>query len=350
MTPTPPRRRGWRIAVAVLGTLVLLGAGAYIALLRAFPPERLAALLADEVRAVTGRDFRIGGALSIRLLPAIAVVAEDVALGNAAWGSRKEMATVKRAAFALALAPLLDGRLHVLSVDVDGADVLLETDDRGHANWIFEQRAAREPRPQAEDAAAPPPVRLDRVTLSDSRFAFRVGLTKATHAVDIESLQAVSQGEQTAVSVRFGGRHGWRLDGKTGRYEALARGGADWPFDLQLATDGARLAATGTLDAAGTLHAKVSARIERAAALAPLLDAAALPMPIEANATLERTATAVAANGLRASIGGQELSGRLTVHTRPGGPRIEADLAAPTIDLPRWGLAPAAAAAAPGAA
>src|SRR5882672_186862 len=100
MTDTlPGRRRWWRIALIALGTVVLPLAVAYVALSRAFPPARLAALLADEVQAATGREFRINGGLSFQLLPTIAVVAKDVALGNAPWGSRKEMATVKRAAF-----------------------------------------------------------------------------------------------------------------------------------------------------------------------------------------------------------------------------------------------------------
>ena len=90
---TQPRRRWWRIVLVALGVLAMLLVAGYVALLRAFPPQRLAALLSDEIRSATGRDFRIVGALSFRLWPTIAVVAEDVTLGNAAWGTRREMAT-----------------------------------------------------------------------------------------------------------------------------------------------------------------------------------------------------------------------------------------------------------------
>ncbi|HEU5294731.1 MAG TPA: AsmA family protein [Burkholderiaceae bacterium] len=342
MTASSPRRhRWWRIALVVLGAAVLVLAGAYVALLRAFPPARLAELLSEQVRAATGRDFRIGGGLSLQLLPTIAVVAKDVVFANAPWGSRPEMATVKRAAFEVAVSPLLDGQLHVLSVDIDGADVLLETDERGRANWIF-ARDESAPKTTTGDRGAPPPVRLDRLKLSDSRFAFRVGLTKVTRAVDIEALQVVNQGDRNTVSARFGGQHRWRLEGKTGRYEALVQGEADWPFEARLSSDGATLAADGSLDTGGTLQAKVSLRIDSVAALAPLLgDASALPLPIDASATLRRSATTVTLDALSASIGGQRLSGKVTVHTRPSGPRVEMELAAAAIDLSRWGIQPA---------
>ncbi len=162
--PLPKRTRWWRIALIALAALVLLLAIGYVALIRAFPPERLAALLADEVQAATGREFRIGGGLSFQLWPTIAVVAEQVTLGNAPWGTRKEMATIKRAAFEVAVSPLLRGQLHVLRVAVDGADVLLETDKQGRPNWIFAKSAK-----PAE--ATPPSGEIDRAAAGEPRPA-----------------------------------------------------------------------------------------------------------------------------------------------------------------------------------
>ncbi|HEY6510333.1 MAG TPA: AsmA family protein, partial [Burkholderiaceae bacterium] len=349
----PKRSRWWRIGLVALGAAMLLLAVGYVALTRMFPPARLAEMLANEVQAATGRELRIDGGLSFRLLPTIAVVADDVAFGNAAWGSRKDMATVKHAAFEVAVVPLLRGRLHVLSVAVDGADVLLETDERGRPNWLFAgaaqpaAAAASEPGGQA----VPPPVNLDRLQLSDSRIAYRIGLTRVTHTVQIKSLSIVNQGEQSVLSAQFeGGQQHWKLDGKTGRHEALMRGQADWPFEVQLAGDGARLTANGSLDVAGTLRASVTARLDKAAALAPLVaGAAALPLPIEASAKLQRTSSTLSADTVQLSIAGQTLSGRATVRTDRAVPQIALDIAADSIDLTRWGIGKAASTAAPAA-
>ena len=346
----PSPSRWWRIALIVLGALAALLAIGYVALTRAFPPQRLTAMLADEVQAATGREFRIEGGLSFQLLPTIAVVAKDVSFGNAPWGSRKEMATVKRAAFEVAVAPLLHGQLHVLSVAVDGADVLLETDKHGHPNWIFSSGDKATAAPAASGATASPAVNLDRVVLSDARVAYRVGLTQATRSVDIKSLEIVSRGEQTVLSAQFAGEHRqWKLDGKTGRYEALLQGDSDWPFEAQLSADGAKLAANGSLDTAGMLRATVTARIDNAAALVPLFaDAAALPMPIDVSAKLQRSAAAVTVDAVRLSIGGQSLTGKMTVRTDQSTPHLEIDVAAASLDLAQWGVRkPAAAAAKP---
>jgi hypothetical protein len=346
--PASSRSRRWRIVLATLGVLALLAVGGSIALTRAFPPQRVAALLAEQVRAATGRDFRIGGGLSLRLLPSIAVVAEELTFGNAPWGSRPQMATIQRAAFEVAIEPLLHGQLRVLRVDIDGADVLLETDARGHANWIFgepDEGGAKAPAPAAQTSA----VELDELTLSNARIAYRVGASQTTQTLDIASLQLVKQGERTAVALQFAGRHrGWKLEGQTGHYDALVRGGADWPFDLRLVGDGIRLSAKGSFDAGGTLQASVNAHVERAAALVPLIDnLTALPMPIDASATIKRTPTSVTADALRVSLAGQTLNGRVTVLTRPSGPQFEIDAHAATLDLARWGVRAAGAASAP---
>jgi uncharacterized protein involved in outer membrane biogenesis len=349
-TALPSRTRWWRASLIALGAVVLLLVIGYVALTRAFPPARLTAMLADEVQAATGREFRINGGLSFQLLPTIAVVAKDVALGNAPWGSRKEMATVKQAAFEIAVAPLLHGQLHVLSVAVDGADVLVETDKQGRHNWVFAGRA--KPAAATSTSGDATTVNLDRVLLSDSRITYRVGLTQLTRTIDIKSLQIVNQGEQTVLSAQFAGqRQQWKLDGKTGRYEALMRGEANWPFEAQLTADGAKLAARGSVDAAGTLRADVTVRIERAAALVPLLaDAAALPMPIEASAKVQRSAVAVTADDVHLSVGTQSLNGRVKVRTDQAVPQIELDVTAASIDLSQWAIKKPATAPTPTAA
>jgi uncharacterized protein involved in outer membrane biogenesis len=137
MAPTV-RHLGWpRLLLSLLGGIVLLLVVAYVALNQAFPPERLGAMLSEQVRKATGRDFAVRGELSIRLLPRIGVSAEDVVLGNAPWGTRKDMLVVKHARFDVAFWPLLRGMVDIASVSFDGVDLLLETDRDGVGNWAM---------------------------------------------------------------------------------------------------------------------------------------------------------------------------------------------------------------------
>jgi uncharacterized protein involved in outer membrane biogenesis len=235
----------------------------------------------------------------------------------------------------------MHGQLHVLSVAVDGVDVLLETDKQGQPNWIFSERAkstAASPAPGS--ATAPSAVNLDRLLLSDARIAYRVGLTQLTRTVDIQSLEIVNQDEKAVLSAQFAGQHRqWKLDGRTGRYEALARGEADWPFEAQLVADGAKLTANGSLERGGMLRALLTARIDKTAVLAPLLaDATAVPMPIDASAQLQRNAAALTLDAMRLSVGGQSMSGKAMLRTDQAKPRVELDIASESIDLAQWGL------------
>jgi uncharacterized protein involved in outer membrane biogenesis len=140
-SPELKRPSRWpKVLLVGFGTLALLLAIAYFALNRAFPPQQLAALLSDQVSQASGRDFAVRGPLSIRLLPRLAVVAEELVLGNAPWGSRQDMLRVDKAAFELEIWPLLQGHVQIEDVTLDGVDLLLETDRAGNGNWQLKGR------------------------------------------------------------------------------------------------------------------------------------------------------------------------------------------------------------------
>ncbi len=169
----------WRKRLLIGGVLLLLLVGGGIAaLLSAYPPERIAALVAEQVSARTGRDFAIRGKLSYRVLPRIAVVAEGLALANAPWGSRKDMLQVERAAFELELWPLLQGRIRIGSVELDGVDLLLETDRGGTGNWVLSAPKTESAPAPADPKAAAQSFELGAVRLRKVAVTYRDGGTE----------------------------------------------------------------------------------------------------------------------------------------------------------------------------
>jgi len=203
MTATSSTRRRWRITAVVLTLAALLLVAACVAITTAYPPARLAAMLGEQVKAATGRDFRMNGALSIRLLPSIAVVANDVALGNADWGSRLSMVTMRRAAFEVALRPLLEGQIQVLSVVVEGVDALFETDKRGRGNWLLAPpempKQGVEP---AARAASAPQIGLDHLLVSAALFTYRDGRSGVARTAAIDKLDVRAKDDRDAISNR----------------------------------------------------------------------------------------------------------------------------------------------------
>ena len=340
MAKTTPHLRWSRLLLSMLGGLVLLLVIAYVALNQAFPPERLAAMLSEQVRKTTGRDFAVRGPLSIRLLPRIGVAADDVVLGNAPWGARKDMLMVQHARFDIALWPLLQGLVDIASVSFDGVDLLLETDRNGVGNWAMGRDGdANTPAPSG-GGGAPLRLHLSSLTLSNAKLAFRDGRSGNTHSVAVPKLALDAHGDGQALSATFdSGAQSWQLKGQIGSVADLALNQADWPFDLQLASDGAATAAKGLLRR-GTppraLEADISASLTKAVALAPWVAAAArVPLPAELKGRLNFAPQSLRLDGLQLSLAQQQLSGQ--IKAQGGNPwRIDAQLSSPSIDLARW--------------
>lgn len=344
ITAPKRHRRGWRIAGIVLAVIVLLLGAAAIGLRMAFPPARISALLAEQVTAATGRAFRIDGDLSIRLLPTISVRADDVALANAEWGSRPDMFRFRRAAFDVSLRDLLDRKIRILSIEVDGADVLLEADGTGRYNW---QMAPRAPT-RVEGKPAPRPLALDRLVLSQARISYRNAGKGTSRDIDIESLDLQAQADLDRLSAAFKlGPQQWTVEGDIGRPATLLAGTDEWPFDLRFATGGALVTASGSMGVGprtGTLSARLTVRADKADALSQLSKAAAaLPMPVEASADLKRNRDEWRFEALKLSLDGQWLNGRVTwMATRPT-PSVDVELSGAEIDLGKWGIGRSAA-------
>ena len=326
-----------RIVAILLGALALLVAAAWAAVRVAFPPERLAALLATQVKATTGRDFRIDGKLSIHILPTIAVAADEVVFGNAEWGSRPDMVRVRSASFELSPRALLAGELRVLRVEVAGVDALLESDATGRANWQLASRA-----PAAPDATASADrglnLELEHVIASDIHVTYRSGAETGARTLAIESLDLRMQGERDRIvmALVLGTQH-WKVEGVVGRSNLFLAGKEDWPFELHLATAGATATAAGTLGTGprtGAVAADVTAKIVTAAALAPLRSAAsAVPLPLELRANLRWGDDRLRADPLHLVLAGQAVDGRATLSELQAQPHLDLELGAKSLDV-----------------
>jgi len=90
-----------------------------------------------EVEKRTGRTLVIDGDIGLTLLPAPAVVATDLRLGNMAGGHAEDMVRLRSLAVNVALGPLLRGRVQVQKVRLVDPVVNLEVLADGRNNWTF---------------------------------------------------------------------------------------------------------------------------------------------------------------------------------------------------------------------
>ncbi|HEY2256064.1 MAG TPA: AsmA family protein, partial [Variovorax sp.] len=284
------RRRGARIALIGFAVLAVLLAAAFFFVRQAYPPERLAAMLAAQVSAATGRSFRIDGGLSLRLLPSIAIEARDIALGNPAWAEGPDMLRAHRVAFDIEWRALLHGALHIQRVDLQDADLKLLSDGAGRTNWQFEGQNEGRGEGQGHAGGAAPSVALDEIDATGLRLSFENLAKGSTQTLDFETLSLATKDDKTRLrAAGLLGQSHWTIEGETGALVALGRSDG-WPFDLRFASDKASGSAKGSLGSGvhgGELNAQVALRLESDAALLGLgIALPSLPMPVDASATI----------------------------------------------------------------
>ena len=337
----PPRL--WRAFIIALVVCLVLALIAAVGLRLALPSERLAGMLGEWVERSTGRLFRINGDLSIHLLPTLAVVAHDVTLSNAEWGSRSDMLKIRRVAFGIALRPLLEGQVRVLEAELGGVEVLLEEDGGGRSNWQFGGDAVTGDEP----AATMPSFGLERLLLSDAKIILSRRGKAGEDEIAVTRLELLSSLDQLKFSGAFAhaGRQ-WQIEGQTAPWASLFGGATALPLDLHLSTAGGKFAAKGSLGLgaqAGAFRGEVSVWVSERAALGVFVaDHVPLPMPFEAAATVVRDGDQLSADPLRITMAGQHLQGRLAMRGSGSAAGIDGELRSPSIDVAKWLTTPQA--------
>lgn len=170
----------------------LIGLGIFVVLIVALawivppllPVETQKNQLQSRFESATGRKLTIGGDVSLRLLPTIALTANDVTVANAPGAASKDMARIKRLEVRLKLMPLLSGNFAVERFVLVDPVINLEKDKNGKPNWDLSK--AEPGKPQTAPATAPPAkkdkggvsgVQLADVRVTNATITYRDGQT-----------------------------------------------------------------------------------------------------------------------------------------------------------------------------
>ena len=230
--------------LTVIGCIVFLGVLAVIVIvLKRLDAGALAHSLAATVKANTGRELRIGNA-TIELLPAPMIVLSDVRFANADWGTQPWLAEAKSVTAAVDLERLMVGNIRIKYLEVEGANVLLETDSNGTGNWTT----------PGTDSNAPPSVDVfdvDRLTIGSVAFAYRNGVTGETTRATIASAQfdSVSTANRIRVSVLadYNGKQ-VAATGTMGPLAALFTNQRKYPVEFKVTVGAASVSVQGTIE------------------------------------------------------------------------------------------------------
>ncbi|MCH6590510.1 MAG: AsmA family protein [Proteobacteria bacterium] len=141
--------------------------------------------IAARAEALTGRTLVIAGDIRITLLPAPALVVNDVTLANMEGATAAEMVRLKSLEIRIALGPLLGGEFQVETIKLVEPVIELEILGDGRRNWDFAAKSTPGPGAvtaadgagkeggQAASGGSQPSVRLDNFTVENGMLVFR---------------------------------------------------------------------------------------------------------------------------------------------------------------------------------
>jgi uncharacterized protein involved in outer membrane biogenesis len=335
------------VLIGLAGLVVVVVGGAIIAV-KSIDFNQYRSTIADQVKQAGGRELKIAGDLKvgISLTPTVAV--DDVSFANAAWGSRPEMATVKRFEAEMELLPLISGNIRVKRVVLKGADILLETDSKGQGNWAFGQPgAAAQPTTAPASGGTGKLPTVNRMAFEDVTITYKDGVTKKTQTVALQKVSAESADENSPIVLEIVANLNGNPVSASGSVGALSAIAANQPLPIDIKAEGggATLAAKGTIDkpAAGKgVAIALTAGGKSLADLSPLAGAQLPPLgPYSFSGNLSDADGGYKVAGMQLKMGTSDLAGDASVALADARPKIMATLASSLLDAKDFGLKPA---------
>ncbi len=225
-------RAVWKILAGIAAVLVVVAIGIVVAV-STVDVNALIGPVRERVKAATGRELTVRGGASLALSLQPKVVLNDVALGNASWGSAKDMMTVRRLELKVALWPLLSRRFELVEVVLVGPAIDLETDAKGGKNWEM----SRTPGTSAAsgDAAPPIPFAVGNIRITDGSLTLRDGASGGVTRVMIAAMSVHARDAESPIAVEFHGtvdEVAVAIEGTLGPIESLLR--KRWPYAVSL--------------------------------------------------------------------------------------------------------------------
>ena len=224
-----------KIVVGVVGLLLLL-LGAVAVIVATTDTRTLLAPIEAQLERATGRDVTLGAEAHIDLSLTPTLVLTDVTLGNAPWGSAKEMIRAKRVEAQVALLPLLSRRVDLVRFTLVEPTILLETDSQGRGNWTFGESPAVPGKPADPVADAAGAFGLGEFAVEKGDLRWRDGRTGEVTQIRIERLYLRARDPGKPVVAEFKGSIGevpLVLEGHFGPLAALRAKQWPWPVSVK---------------------------------------------------------------------------------------------------------------------
>lgn len=334
-----------------LGALIILLIAVFAALPFLISADFVEQQIVQAVKDNTGRTLKIGGGVRLSFFPSLSVKAGNVTLSNPSGMAEGDMLQTGTLRLSLKLIPLLSKRVEVDEFILDRPIIALARDRQGRANWDFGNPSAA-PAPADSAPAAPSDapggsaMLPEDIRLGDIRLVNGVlGFADAASGSQtiIKNINFSMQTPSLAGPLSAEGSLDWK--GRTVSLNASLKSISDLlaekptPVQLTIGADGLDMSYDGNLILAEGVGAdgKVAIGTPSVRDLATWLGAE-LPTPKGFGAFSIKTAMkfgndVLTLNKLTMSLDGMNAEGGAQLRLGGARPKIDATLAADTLNL-----------------
>ena len=191
-----------RILGGAGGALLLLFIGITIALVTVDPRQFVGPIL-GRVKAATGRDVTVGGDVELRIGLSPRIVAHDVAVGNAPWGTAPQLLSVRQVEAQVALLPLLRRHLELVRLNLVEPVVALETNRDGRGNWELRPAPGAATAPGSE--SSPAALAIGDLRVTRGLLTYRDAGRETETRVTIDDFALSARDAESPVAAEFRG-------------------------------------------------------------------------------------------------------------------------------------------------
>lgn len=239
------------LKLAGVGAIALIIA--LVAVVKSIDVNDYRGVFVRAAKAATGRDLAIHGKLSLRLSLTPALIAEDVTLSNAGWGSRPEMIHLQRVRADIGLLPLLVREVRLSRLQLYAPDIYLERNAAGRGNWEFGTQVA-DAASAVEQAATPTTFKIGQVSVERARIVYRDARDGRQETLTIDQLTADADAASAPIGLYVGGAwNGQRFEvsGVLGAMNSLLAASKPYMVKLKAVLPGIIATANGSVTVGG---------------------------------------------------------------------------------------------------
>ena len=291
----------------------------------------------------TGRDLTLGGDIKLGLSLFPTLVVNDVTFQNASWGTRPQMAQVKRLEVQIALLPILRGEIHVNRLTVLNPEFLIEIDKSGKSNLEFDVPQKPEPKP-AEDEPVDGKqdfLKFKEVQIKGGAFTYNDLQSGKTEVISIENLQLKSPEFGAPVDIELKFTHNktpFQISGEFGQLSGILDPDEQWPLNLTITAVGSTVSIAGHITNIMAVKGIDLKLAVKGPDIANFQQFTGEPLPVKGPFDLAGYLTAATLENIKISdiavlLGESRISGEIALNQTSPRPQIDAKFHSQKLDL-----------------